>query len=159
ASTRLKEIESVQQALSHAGELEGRIKEAQEAARNFAVAAANAERQLAVAKLTARLRELERCQEIAERLRAASDTANQKEEQARNDVTLAEAALAEVTSRRDRGAFETESGELARLNSELAVLQRARRGNEMQRVRDDVSRLKREADRHKELLESAIAKR
>jgi hypothetical protein len=154
---RLKEIASAEQTFSEATKLKKDVAEARVAAESAALAVTDAERALELAKSRARLAALEQYQENADRLQLASDLARQHEEQARTDLSAAEAALAEATSGRESGL--ADSSELVQLTSELTVLRAVQLRIEIRRVRKLVSECEGEAARHAELLEQAVAKR
>jgi DNA repair exonuclease SbcCD ATPase subunit len=159
AVARLNEIASAEQTLSEATKLKKDVAEARVAANSAALAVTDAERAVELAKSRAQLAALEQYQENADRLQLASDEARRQEEQARTDLSAAEAALAEATSHREGGRLEADSSELVRLTSELTLLRAVQLRIATWRVRRLVSECEGEAARHSELLEQAVAKR
>ena len=159
ADARLKDIESVEIAVSEAAALERGLHRAIEAAAAAASALSDAQRTLEHATLSATLRELVERQDTATRLSEHHVRERRREDDASAGVKQAESAVADAVSRRDRREFETTDSGLLRSRAELSLLRRVELELKRQSLREQVREMEVHDARGRECLTRAVTSR
>jgi len=135
---RLKDIESIEKAVSERSTLECELCDAGAAAGRTSEEVRKGQLVLDHATLTARLRDLTEKQAAADRLAATHKTAQHREEEALRSMSAAERTLADAIARRDGREVSSSTPEVQEVEAELNLLRAVELRVRIQSIRDQV---------------------